>query len=309
MKVLILSNGDDNGGVGAALKFAFDRWIPEIEVRAVRQKDNFIRFAGDITVRDFAEVMPLYREADIVHFMDKASAVDWAPGWQGKRLLMHHHGLAFKAHTANGIVEFCRSHGIVQIAALPGLTQYAPKEIEWLPNPCDVEKMQKIREEVWRPSRRVRVGQTPAQRGPNATEIFLDAYRSVSNRADLILTERVDWETCLRQKAVADVGFDSFISGYGLAGMEYMAMGIPLISGSLDTYTERRIASEVGYLPYLSATASNLRLRLAEMVDTPQMRKDYALRGLDFSAKVHAEHRVAGRLAQIYQGMMEDRRG
>jgi hypothetical protein len=307
MKVLILSDGEDNGGVGAALKFAFDRYAPGWEVRAVRRRNNFINFPVDIEVRDWVDVLPLFEKADLVHMMDKFSSIEWAPGWDKKPRLMHHHGLVFNAKTAPAISKRCRDEGILQITALPGLIQYAP-EVRWLPNPCDVDQMMAIRKNNWRPSAKPRVSQTPAQRAPNATDTFLSAFEAVRSRADLMLIEHVSWKTCLAIKSQADIMFDSFISGYGLAGMEAMAMGIPLISGG-DAWTESRIQVEIGYLPYYRASPDSLADKMADMVDSSELRQMYGELGYHFAKIVHDQWGVVERLKRIYTEALEGEHG
>jgi glycosyltransferase involved in cell wall biosynthesis len=303
MKALILSAHEDTGGVGIALKRAMERHT-DWEVRFVHRFYNYIQYPTDL-YWELGKPKPsglddLFRAADVIHIVERWGAVMPFEGWQRKPLVMHHHGSEFRVHnTANLLVEVPK-YGAYGIVSTPDLLLIDPT-LEWLPNPCDIDRMRRIRRTNFEPRWPLRVAHSPTDRGLKATDSFLAAIEGTELDADVI--EWTDWESCLARKARADIFYDQLHIGYALSGIEAMAMGIPVIAGAYDRRIIDLMLSLFDYLPFLMATKETLHERIEHMKD-PATRKVVAAVGTHHVERWHAEAVVAKQLATIYEKAM-----
>lgn len=230
-RVLILSAEDDTGGVGFALQQALNRHT-DWQARAVHRTQNYIQYPIDILwppgLPPTEELLDLAAEADVLHVMERWDAVDWVPEWTRKPLVMHHHGTTYREWNTRHLIDSVRSFGAYPICSTLDLTLIEPG-VEWLPNPVDIPRMEAIRA-----ARDGHDGLLAAHSPTNApikgTTAFLAAAASAGWDVDLV--QWVDWESCLRRKARADMVLDQLTYGYGLSGIEAMAMGVPVVGGA-----------------------------------------------------------------------------
>lgn len=307
MRILILSAKDDNGGIGIAIKRAFDKYAPEHEVRSVTREDNFIGWEKDIFWRynDAATgqyVSTLFDQADVIHIMDVFRAADWHASYSRKPKVFHHHGVDFKSN-ATAIMERCRAEGAKQIVATHDLLRYGDG-LTWFPNPCDVDRMQEFRTAT-APERGSRmrplVVQTPSGRDKNGTDPFLDGLRQLDpDSYDVDLIEGLPWRSCMARKARADLMFDSFDVGYGISTLEAWGMGIPVIHGG-DALTEQAVLDTIGFTPYYHATRDNIGERLTDMVSDHHLRRYWADQGWQAVNDFHAEQVAVKNLVSYYE--------
>jgi hypothetical protein len=303
MRLLILSNGKDNGGNGSALKRAMDRHT-DWEVRYVRRQPSFLGYEKDI---EWPGKLPMPRglldiwnRADVVMMLGSFRMAERFPGYERKPKVMYHLGEEFRLNAASYMAR-CRTEGIPQLVTTFDLLSYGP-DLAWLPMVCDTERMERERQ-AYRPGERIRVMQSPAARGPNDTDAFLDAMAAVD--VDVSLIEGVSWAEALRQKAQADVLFDSFATGYGLSVIEAWGMGIPTVCGTGDDVTEARIKATLGGLPYLPATRQTVATAILAYVNSPELRRQYAESGRQVVNDFHAEAKVVERLLPVYEAAMD----
>ena len=303
MRTLILSAEDDTGGVAIALAKALNQHT-DWEARECHRTQNYIDYPTDIlwapgTPRP-AELDYLFREADVIHVMERWDAVDHFPDWRRKPLVMHHHGTIFRELNTGPLIQSVREFRAYGIVATIDLTLIDPT-LEWLPNPCDIERMRKIRSEFFGPHDVLRVAHSPTNRALKGTDRFILDVEKAGLIADVI--EWTNWETCLRRKASADLFYDQFHCGYGLSGIEAMAMGIPVIGGAYDQRILHLIMSRFGNLPFLLANPDNLGAWLEFMKD-PVNRKESSEVGTRFVEQYHDEAKVARQLVTIYERAM-----
>ena len=301
MRLLLLSNGKDNGGNGSALKRAMDRHT-DWEVRYVRRQPSFLGYEKDIEWPGRTPMprglLDIWNRADVVMMLGSFRLAQQFPGYERKPKVMYHLGEEFRLN-AEGYMARCRSEGIPQLVTTFDLLAYGP-DLAWLPMVCDTERMERERQ-AYRPGPRVRVMQTPAARGPNYTDEFEALMAGVD--VDLDIVEGVPWAESLRRKAQADILFDSFDSWYGLSAIEAMGMGVPVVCGTDGTGTDARIVRILGDLPYLAVRRDTVAERIA--LFEPGLRANYAQRGREIVERFHAEAKVVERLAP-YLTMAQD---
>ena len=300
MKVLIISEGDDTGGVAIAIKRAFDRagWAGW-EVRAIRASNNYIDYPNDIELPwQGVELDPWYEWADVIHAMER---VDFATYQRAKPLVLHHHGTIYRErHEELG--AWARARSVPQIASTIDLTRWDPA-VEWLPNPVYVDWLRAFRSQYAPTGRQFVVGHTPTQRHMKGTDAFLDAMTTLLHRRrdmEMVLTEHRPWGASLADKARCSAYFDQTLFGYGLAGAECMAMGIPVIGGPA------LLAMGLGPVPLVLAhDAAGIRLAIERLADDPAFYREVAAAGEEYVAATHDERLVISRLTNIYKAAVE----
>jgi hypothetical protein len=303
MKALILSAWEDTGGVGIALKKALEKHT-EWEARFVHRHHNYIGYETDIYWEPGAPkpdgLDELFREADVVHIMERWTAVQHFTDWLDKPLVMHHHGTEFRVDNTRALLRETKEFRAVPIVSTIDLTLIDP-EAEWLPNPCDIDAMVQHRTLPTHARTSLRVAHSPTNRALKGTEFFLSVADQSPFSVDLI--EGVPWSTGLARKGQADIVYDQFHIGYALSGIEAMAMGIPVIGGVQDPRIIELMMKTFGYLPFLLADEGSLRERLMDLCDHT-LRAAYSHLGTHHVRIWHDEYLVANRLVKIYERAM-----
>jgi hypothetical protein len=305
--VLIVSAEDDTGGVANALMRALNRHT-DWQAREIHRTQNYIGYPIDILWAPGSpkpdEIDDLFAAADVVHVMERWDAVSHYPDWRDKPLVIHHHGTIFREWNTQGLLVQTREFRAVPLVSTIDMTLIDP-EAEWLPNPIDIGWMRRIRADEFRPHEGLLVAHSPTWRHLKGTDAFVSEAAARGLMVDVI--EHTDWERCLRRKAHADIFYDQLTDGYGLSGIESMAMGIATIAGARDKRVIDLMLRKFGNLPFLLATPDTLGDMLGYLTD-PDIRAASAAVSMDFMERWHDEAAVARQLTAVYQRAMEMRR-
>lgn len=308
MRVLILSPGEDTAGVGHALKVALGRHA-NVEAVEIHRARNYIGYPEDVFWPAGepvpGELQRIFDEADVIHAMLGPDAVTPFAGWESKRVVLHHHGTALRRYHSQ-LRRWARENGVRQLVSTPDLLLVAP-EAEWLPSPVDTDEMRRIRAEA---TVSVDIVQTPSSRRGKATGILTDAVERMEPRPSLLVADRLPHAEALAAKASGRVYFDQLVLGYGVSGIEAMAMGIPVVAGATgEPITEMGIpagrhlpeamAKAWGYLPFLLADPETLHERLADAIGPAAELAREA--GTHHVATHHDAAVVARQLVRIYE--------
>lgn len=298
MRVLILSNGADNGGVGIAIKKAFNKYATDWVVHSVTRADNFIGFDKDVfwpPNANNALITELWKSADVIHMMDKFESATTVPNYdEVKPRLIHHHGSIFRSNPYN-FIERCQKEGIPQLAATFDLLKY-DDSVQWMPHPIDINYMQHFIS----PYRKGLI-HTPGA-GYNGTDHLKKAIQGTGWELDIVTN--LPWNMAMKRKGMASVLFDSMDIGYGMTSVEAYALRMPVIAGG-SSATESKIFDTMGYLPYLSATPESLRDVLVQLQE-PQLQKEVESFGWQCVNDYHAEQKVVERLKLVYEKTVEE---
>lgn len=310
-RVLIMSSGEDIGGVGVGIVEAFRRHAPDWDVRFVRRADNYIGYPADIEWlpgADGTEVEELFARADVIHHVARWQELD---GWKDKGKVIHHHGRAFR-HSPEAWVAEARRHGAQALGSTLDLVAFDPRGMIWLPNPYDLDMLGQYRSP--HANQTLRIAHAPTIRSGKSTEAFLAATerlaREVPIEVDVI--ERVSWEECLRRKARADIYYDQVFTAYGNNAIEAWGLGLPVVAGvdpagalafgmRVPPRTEKLMRSTWGELPFLPATESTIYDALRRLVE-PDQRREWAERGRQHVRRWHSGEVVVAMLRVIYEG-------
>lgn len=284
MKVLYLSQGIDTGGQGARLKKAFDRHT-DWEFRSACARQTYIGYPTDMSYQRAQREMASF---DVIHTRD--SFVEPCH-------VIHYHGSRFRNNPRPYLREQKR-RGLVGLVSTLDLYVIAPDRLEWSPSPYDLEWLATFRQPL--DDEVLRIAHCPTNRQAKSTEAFLAAVARVKKKrpVKLLMAEGVDWMTCLRLKGTADVYFDQTAYSYGNNSIEAWGMGIPVIAGAQpDTLAEMK--NRFGDLPFFEATEDTIYAALMAMTK-PDVRGEYAARGLEHVRRFHDDAKVVARLQEIY---------
>jgi hypothetical protein len=302
VKALILSSNMDTAGIGIALKYAMEKYT-DWSVRVIHRLHRYMAYPTDLYWA-LGAPMPagyadLFREADVIHVVERWNAVTPFAGWRDKPLVMHHHGAEFDEFRTQELIREVAEYRAYGIVSTPDLLLNGPS-LEWLPNPCNLDRMRQIRHDNFVLHEGLRIAHSPTDRVRKDTDLFLSVVPS-DFTTDVI--EGETWDECLARKAQADIFYDQLRIGYALSSIEAMAMGIPVVSGASDQRTIDLMLNLFGDLPFLLANEHTLGEQLEHMRD-PEVRRLFAAAGTAHVERWHDESKVARQLDLIWQKAM-----
>ena len=311
MRVLSITRGQDTAGQGIGLKRAFARYAPEVTFHSVVGNTNYIEYPPDVLWDGIDPIAhELYEAADVVHLHNGITSIRRIDPRHRKPAIDHHHGSAFR-RTPGAYLADDRRIGALSVCSTIDMTRYS-EALHWLPQTVDEPRMQAIAEEHRRPADgKIRIGHAPTNRPIKSTELFLEAMGRLRARyphVQLELIERVPHAACLERKATVDIFYDQVGLGYGNNAIEAWVMGIPVVAGA-DDWTLAAMQERFGELPFYRATERTLEARLEELILEPELRTEYAARGLRHVERFHHQRQAVARALELYTEAIEGRRG
>lgn len=313
MNILSITMGSATGGVPVHIAEAF-RDEPDWNVRALVSMQNYIDYPTDL---------PWTRE-NIIHYWETADVVHLHHGfitadrlvkghYVGRRLktkpyVVEYHGTIFRNNAPHCVRELRERKALGCVSTLD-LYLLAPDDVEWLPQPQNVERLAKMRQK--RDDGRVLIAHAPTNRAIKSTASLIEAVERLQAEGfpvDLELIEHRPWAECLERKAKADIYFDQVILGYGCNALEAWGMGIPVVAGAADE-TLDEMERRFGHLPFYHATEETIYDALRELVEDPDLRARYGQIGHDYVRRYHDEAVVVEQLKGLYRkalGQQED---
>lgn len=285
MRVLNLST-TDTGGCGWLTSQALAG--TDITYDAVSGKSSWIGYPA---VRPWAERRRLAELADIHHARNRLSVLDGLPR---RPCVLHHHGTQYRndPHTHN---RAAANRGARTIVSTVDLLEHAPDDAVWYGSPHNFDWLAAFRKPQPGP---LRIGHAPTVRTSKGTDQFLAALKRRGSGGRVVLIERTPWKRALAIKGTCDVLFDQFTYGYGSNSIEAWGMGIPVISGAAPHIIDRMIRTW-GALPFYHATEHTIGDAIEAMAD-PQVRQEWADRGLAHAKTYHSYEAARATLGRVY---------
>jgi SAM-dependent methyltransferase len=293
-RVLLVSQGDDVGGVGTASVRAIEEYGSGAwTARAIRGSDNYIQYPADLTFtreRFLAE----YARADVVHCMESFENVLRAAGLSkpDRPYVLHHHGSALRDGPA--VAAQAERLGIPQYCSTVDL-ELVRAGIEWIGNPIPVSFFEEWGRRM-RPSEQepFTVAHTPTFRSVKGTAAFLVAARHA--RVGTVIVEREPWIVALDGKARAHAYFDQLAYGFGLSALEAWSMHRPVVAGVERDAVSMHMIERWGRLPFLPVqSVEQIEQALRGLAGDLDLRADAAEGGHAFVREHHDEPIVAAR--------------
>jgi hypothetical protein len=144
---------------------------------------------------------------------------------------------------------------------------------------------------------------SPTNRKFKGTELIISVIDKIKNqkKINFLLLENIPRSELLKQKSKADICIDQVGgtmggTGYGKAGLETLAMGIPTITNMTKDYSN--------WLPenpfVVANTADELYKKLIKLIDSKNLRDEFGEKGKTWVNKFHGYESVNNRLKELY---------
>ena len=295
----------DPADVGGRFRVAAEK-LGGLAIRTAHMAEAYFDFPRDIrwSRSTQAEVQQLADECDVIHLNNSEKAyIQLRMPKVRKPGILHHHGTLFRGTYGPALMQFARRFNIVQAVSTIDLQRRAPEILHWLPTAYDLDALAVIAAENRRePDGKVRVVSAPTNREIKSTALLQAAIAQLQAEGlpvELVLIENRPWAECLAIKATADIYFDQVKLGYGCNAIEAWGMNIPVIAGA-DEWTLERMTAEFGRLPFYTATEETIADAIRAMVQSSDLRAEWAGIGREHNERFHAEKSALSRLAELY---------
>lgn len=174
------------------------------------------------------------------------------------------------------------------------------KNLEYLFYPYDTAELPVKKE---RTNDSIKIVHSPTNRKYKGTELIISVIEKIKKerKIEFLLMENVERSKLLEIKSQCDISIDQVGgtmggTGYGKAGLETLAMGIPTITNMTKEY-----ADWLPENPFVVANNFNeLHKSLIELIDNENMRIEIGKNGIAWIDKYHSFEGVNKKLKQLY---------
>lgn len=152
----------------------------------------------------------------------------------------------------------------------------------------------------------VTIVHTPNHRGLKGTEFLIAACKALQAEGyqiNLRLLERVPNSEVKRALYEGDILAEQLLIGYGLSGMEGMALGKPVMSNLADEhyYQVHRLYTGLDECPIVNTAIDQIKENVRTLVSNPALRKEIGEAGRRYVLKYHSYAAVAQMWDLIYR--------
>lgn len=260
--------------------------------------------------RDFELGRAIVQQADVVHINNSHNHVPCRDvDMAGKRLAMMHHGMEYRYRWRQ--FEWLETTaGYLRIVSTPDLLMYASdnekrRTLHWLPEPIDLRELDRCYPKWGRAEGApVQVLHGYTVKGNKGTD---EIARIVTHTkgCDLNLIHHVQRRRSVWHVAQCDIYFATFLYGPGMASIEAMALGKPVIAGCTEHELQYQMQA-IGVtrpenLPWLYATPETAPQVLRDLASDPDMRQHWGRKGREYVEQWHSLPNVVNRLKTLYE--------
>ncbi len=175
------------------------------------------------------------------------------------------------------------------------------KDIHYLFYPYDPSELPERKN---MPGEILRIVHSPTNRKYKGTDLIISVMEKIKKekKIEFILMENKSREEVLQVKSACDIAIDQVGgsmggTGYGKAGLETLAMGIPTITNMTDDY-----ARWLPENPFVVAnSADELYKKLSELIGDFNLRKQLGEQGKKWVDKYHGYNSVDSKLKDLYR--------
>ncbi len=239
---------------------------------------------------------------DIVHYdggldfyRDARQAIKWKR--QGKKIVCCYYGSDLRIR---GLIK-----ELDEISDLNLTSEFdhllLKKDLKYLFYPFDTSKLPAKKE---RTSETIKIVHSPTNRKYKGTELITSVIEKIKKNRNIefFLKENMDRKELLAIKSECDISIDQVGgtmggTGYGKAGLETLAMGIPTITNMTKEYAE--------WLPENPFVIANnfdeLYKCLNDLIDDESYRNDFGKKGIEWVNKYHSFKSANEKLMKLYR--------
>lgn len=260
-----------------------------------------------------AELRETLQSADVLHFHMTADEhmplgdLSAAAFLSGKAIVHHHHGHPDFRGNPHKYQEKYKGLGRRNLlVSTPDLTTLLP-EARWLPNlvPLHDPLYLPCRD---KPERPVRVVHSPTRKDLKNTAELQRVFAALSlspEEAALNIIEMTPHRECLRRKRNGHIAFDHMQGYYGMASLEALSQGLPVLAGLNE--------GTIGFIERLSGGAPHpwvvvrdeeaLAGRLRRLIHDADERAALGKYSREFMLTHWNEAKIAGMLGHFYDNL------
>jgi len=274
----------DYAGLTIRLTDAINRYTQH-EARQLIMATHKWKYPYDIVSTDGGEIEKWINWADVVNCWGQTTPLRVAKKTP-KRLIITHVGSYFRANPGK-VHREALTLGAKELVCTPDLLLYF-EGMSWLPSAVPLDDWNNMkRKHEGKPI----VCQSPSSLKRKHTRKILEQIRLKPNiTVDII--NRVQWQRCMKRKAVSDIYIGSYCQHYGVSSLEAWAMGIPVIS-NIKTPAKEAHIREIGYLPYYDVPIEKLSDAIDALLEDKALYRKYSELGYNYIMEFHDYHVVA----------------
>lgn len=238
---------------------------------------------------------------DIVHYdggldfyRDARQAVKWKK--QGKKIVCCYYGSDLRIR---GLIK-----QLDEISDLNITSEYdhlaLKKDLKYLFYPYDPSELPLKKGQA---DEKIKIVHSPTNRKYKGTELIISVIEKIKKerKIEFLLLENIDRDKLLEIKSECDISIDQVGgtmggTGYGKAGLETLAMGIPTITNMTKDY-----ANWLPENPFVVANNfDELYKALIELIDSEDLRIQKGQKGKEWVKKYHSYENVNKKLKELY---------
>jgi glycosyltransferase involved in cell wall biosynthesis len=250
------------------------------------------RAISDFSLNDFDII---HYDGGLDFYRDSSQALKWKK--QGKKIVCCYYGSDLRIR---GLIK-----ELDEISDLNITSEYdhlaLKKDLKYLFYPYDVSELPKKKE---RTGEAIKIVHSPTNRKYKGTELIISVIDKVKRerKIEFLLIENMDRKKLLEIKSGCDISIDQVGgtmggTGYGKAGLETLAMGIPTITNMTKEYAE--------WLPenpfVVANNADELYNSLIDLIDDEKLRIENGKKGIEWVKKYHSFESVNENLMELYR--------
>ena len=259
--------------------------------------DSFIQTKIERIISDYG-----LNDFDIIHYdggldfyRDSRQALKWKK--QGKKIVCCYYGSDLRIR---GLIK-----ELDEISDLNLTSEYdhlaLKKDLKYLFYPYDTSELPTRKD---RTNEAIKIIHSPTNRKYKGTELIISVIDKIKKERNIefLLMENVDRKKLLEIKSECDISIDQVGgtmggTGYGKAGLETLAMGIPTITNMTKDYQK--------WLPENPFVVANdfdeLYKSLIELIDNENYRIENGKKGIEWVSRYHSFENVNKELKRLYK--------
>lgn len=237
----------------------------------------------------------IHYDAGLDFYRDSSQAKIWKK--EGKKIVCCYYGSDLRIR---GIIK-----ELDELSDLNITSEYdhlgLKKDLHYLFYPYDPSELPAKSESD---NEKVKIIHSPTNRKYKGTDLILSVIEKIKKekKIEFLLCENMDRNELLKIKSGCDISIDQVGgtmggTGYGKAGLETLAMGVPTITNMTPGYAE--------WLPEDPFTRANnadeLYKKLNELIDSSELRKSAGEAGKKWVEKYHGFKNVNANLIELYK--------
>ncbi len=147
---------------------------------------------------------------------------------------------------------------------------------------------------------KIRIGHSPTRRASKGTDVILSVLSRIKKdfkNVEIVLIEKMSYKDALLKKSELDIFIDQLGElGYGISGLEAMAIGIPVVVQLMPDFDRF-----LGKHPFVLADKDTLEKELKKLITDKERRTEMGKMGIEWVKDVHDPIKCANTIANEYQ--------